>query len=562
MVDTIIECDTIVYVDTIPIKDTILYSDTIFIQDFIVKTDTIPYWDTIIRPDSLVLYDTIVWIDTLHWQHIQFQDSLYTITDTLLFQDILGGQVYPITAHFNDSSTMSYPVTFTNLPIVLLEGEFGYDYVEGFVTILSFDSVNASSPMSAKIKWRGGSTNGTNKHKRNYTIKFINEKGKKQKRQIMGMRTHNQWILNAGQVDHSRCRNQIGHELWHDFARKPYYYDQAPDTRTSIQGQFVEVFLNGEYRGLYSLTENVDQQQLQLVDHDEDNNIFHGQLWKTDSWDGTSMYDIQDYNDSLETYRGFETKYPDFEDVNPTDYSLLYDAIHFALTSDDYDFQQHVEMFFDVPVLIDYYLLINVLVAQDNNGKNMFWACHDKQVDRKLTVAVWDLDCTVGQGYNPSKPHPNAFGPEVDMRTQNLLKVIDRLYQIPYYADSIYNRYWELYQTHLNPDSLYARYEQYIQRFIRGGVAAREEKKWSRDSDIGGYELNLENELLFIEDWIYRRFVFLNAGEFYKEDTPTNVDNTLLPFDNQMYNLLGQPVAYPVSPGVYIQNGKKILITP
>ena len=376
------------------------------------------------------------------------------------------------------------------------------------------------------------------------------------------MRTHNHWILNAAQVDLARCRNQIGHELWHDMARQPYYIDQAPEALTSVRGQFVEVFLNSEYRGIYSLTENIDQEQTQVVEHDEDNNIFHGHLWKSDSWDGTSMYDIKDYDNTQEVYRGFETKYPDFEDVNPTDYSILYNAINFALNSTDPEFKLYLDEYFDVPVLIDYYLLINILVAQDNNGKNMFWVCYDGEQDKKLTIAVWDLDCTAGQGYNPTKPHPSGFGPEIDMRTQNLLMVLNRMIKIPEYNKAVKERYWELCQTHLHPDSLYARYENYIHHFIRGGAAAREEQKWSRDSDIGGYELNLQQELDFIYDWIQRRYAFLNAGEFYRDNVSTAVEDVVRPVDNRVFNILGQPVKTPMKSGIYIQNGKKIFIQP
>ena len=274
------------------------------------------------------------------------------------------------------------------------------------------------------------------------------------------------------------------------------------------------------------------------------------------------MYDLKDYDNTQEVYRGFETKYPDFEDVNPTDYSILYNAINFALNSTDAEFKLFLDDYFDIPVLIDYYLLINVLVAQDNNGKNMFWVCYDGELDKKLTLAVWDLDCTAGQGYNPAKPHPSGFGPEIDMRTQNLLKVLDRMIKIPEYNKAVRDRYWELYQTHLNPDSLYARYEQYISHFIRGGAAAREEEKWSRDSDIGGYELNLQQELDFIYDWIQRRFAFLNNGEFYKDNVSTGVEDLDRPVDNRTFDILGQPVNTPVESGIYIQNGKKIFVHP
>ena len=522
-------------------------------------------YETLIQSETIFrtkVVDGNLVLDTLQWDSIQLGAEFYHAHDTIMFSDVSGGKIYPLIAHFNDGSTMSYPITFTNLPIVRLDGQFGNDYTDGTVMILSPDATMPFEQMKAKIKWRGGSTNGVNKHKRNYTIKFLNHNGKKQKRQFFGLRTHNQWILNAGQVDLARCRNQVGHELWNAMARKPYYIDQAPDALTSVRGQFVEVFLNGEYRGIYSMTENIDQEQTQIVEHDEDNNIFHGHLWKTDSWDGTSMYDIKDYDNTKELYRGFETKYPDFEDVNPTDYSILYNAINFALNSTDPEFKLYLDEYFDVPVLIDYYLLINILVAQDNNGKNMFWVCYDGEQDKKLTIAVWDLDCTAGQGYNPTKPHPSGFGPKIDMRTQNLLMVLKRMIKIPEYNKAVKERYWELCQTHLNPDSLYARYENYIHHFVRGGAAAREEEKWSKDSDIGGYELNLQQELDFIYDWIQRRYAFLNAGEFYRDNVSTAVEDVARPVDNRVFDILGQPVNAPVKSGIYIQNGKKIFIQP
>ncbi len=522
-------------------------------------------YETTIQSETIFrtkLVDGNLTLDTLQWDSVRIGADSYLASDTITFNDVSGGKIYPLVACFSDGSTMSYPITFTNLPIVRLQGEFGNDYTDGTVMIISTDTTMPFDQMKAKIKWRGGSTNGVNKHKRNYTIKFLNHNGKKQKRQFFGLRTHNQWILNAGQVDLARCRNQVGHELWNDMARKPYYIDQAPDALTSVRGQFVEVFLNGEYRGIYSMTENIDQEQTQIVEHDEDNNIFHGHLWKTDSWDGTSMYDIKDYDNTKELYRGFETKYPDFEDVNPTDYSILYNAINFALNSTDAEFKLYLDEYFDIPVLIDYYLLINVLVAQDNNGKNMFWVCYDGEQDKKLTIAVWDLDCTAGQGYNPAKPHPSGFGPEIDMRTQNLLMVLNRMIKIPEYSKAVKDRYWELYQTHLNPDSLCGRYENYIHHFIRGGAAEREEQKWTRDSDIGGYNLNLQQELDFIYDWIQRRYAFLNAGEFYRDNVSTAVENLNRPTDNRIFDILGQPINAPVKSGIYIQNGKKIFIQP
>ena len=561
MQDTLVHCDSILRMDSTILFDTIVHIDSAWVCDTLVMRDTLITCDSISRTDTIIMLDTIYRMDTIVWQSMQLDDdSVALVGDSIVFKNIVQNKRYRLEARLSNDSLIGYDVVFSNLPIVVLNGEFGYDYAPGEVSIYFADSIVCMENMAAKIKWRGGSTNSATKHKRNYTIKFLNEKQKKQKRQFFGLRNHNQWILNAGQIDLGRCRNHIGHELWNDIARKPYYIDKEPEALTNVRGKFVEVLLNQEYRGLYSMSENIDQEQTRVKEYDEDNGIIHGQLWKADSWDGTGMYDLMTYDNEKETYRGFETKYPDFEDVNPTDYSVLYNAIKFALRSNDTRFFQDLDTYFDIPILIDYYIFMNVLVALDNNGKNMFWVCYDKEESPKLTIAVWDLDCTVGQNFNDKDPHPASFGPEVDMQSMKVIKVIDRIRQHPAYADSIYNRYWELRETHLHTDSLIARYENYFKLFQRGGAASREEQRWSGDTDIAGLTLDFEQELAFIKDWIEKRISFLDNGEFYRADVTTGISTSENNSGNTTYyNLLGLPVENPTS-GVYIKGGKKILI--
>ena len=136
--------------------------------------------------------------------------------------------------------------TFANdnhLPVLYLSGNFGYDYQEGFVTLVMPDGTKQEN-MASQIKWRGGTTNVEGKHKRNYKIKFQEDQ------QFFGMRKDNNWILDAGQADLFRLRNRIATELWNDMAHKPYYADQESDVLTGVRGQVVEVYLNNEYRGI------------------------------------------------------------------------------------------------------------------------------------------------------------------------------------------------------------------------------------------------------------------------------------------------------------------------
>lgn len=102
------------------------------------------------------------------------------------------------------------------------------------------------------------------------------------------MKADKNWILDAGQQDLFRLRNRIATELWNDFARKPYYTADGAEVVTGVRGRVVEVFLNDEYIGIYSLTETMDNKTLGL--RKSKKGIIHGQLWKTSGRGLSMMY--------------------------------------------------------------------------------------------------------------------------------------------------------------------------------------------------------------------------------------------------------------------------------
>ena len=74
------------------------------------------------------------------------------------------------------------------LPIIKLSGDFGYEYQDGIVSIIYPDGSSQDS-LTARIKWRGGTTNADDKHKRNYKIKFTDD------HRFFGLRNDDSWIL-------------------------------------------------------------------------------------------------------------------------------------------------------------------------------------------------------------------------------------------------------------------------------------------------------------------------------------------------------------------------------
>ena len=453
-------------------------------------------------------FTAVVQVDTAtHWHNITVNGQSL-VNNPITFNDIDGGKSFLIRA-MSDHGPVVKRLQFTFLPIMSIDGDIGYDYVDAHVSLFTPDG-KYEEAMNAQMKWRGGFTNGEGRHKRNYTIKFVDENGEKQNRKLLDMRRDNHWKLDAAQVDLSRVRNRVATELWLDMATEPYYYDQAPDALTAARGKMVEVFTCGKYMGIYSLLECIDRKQLQIVKYDEDTNEFHGLIWNTTQWnDATAFKYPFYYNNNKADYNKFFIEYPDFEEVHPTHHEDLYNAVRFVAYCTMSTFNTNAHTYFDMPVIIDYAILNQFLTSIDNEVNNIFWVIYDRQVDKKLTLAVWDLDWSLGTDRNSPTFRGERAEPDYDFEFSNKLLYMLQDPQCIYHKTMV-QRYWNLRQSWLSESSLTKRVSDAVDRLVECGAVAREEARWSGDSDINGLPLNIVAEKEYIIQWIRQRLAFLD----------------------------------------------------
>lgn len=450
------------------------------------------------------------------WTDVTVNGLPVTNGSQITLEGICGGKSFPVTANVADS-TMSGNLTFTWLPVMELEGTFGNEYTEALVGINMPDSGDMSN-MRAKVKWRGNVTNHDKKHKRNYHIKFLDEDGNKKDRRLFGLRKDNHWKLDAGQPDRLRVRNRVCADLWLDMSRPIWYQAEEPTAINGSRGQLVEVVLNGQYQGIYNVMEPVDRKQLKLVKHDTINNVFHGQLWYSRVWcrTGTMSKPIAWSNDSR-TWDGIEVDYPDFDEVCPTDWSTLADAIFFTNRTELADqwlqSADSLDEYFDMPVMEDYFIFIVAVQALDNESKNVYYGVHDKTLDSRLTMTPWDLDVSLG-AQSFSFLTPEIVSPERPLDWISHLPMVVMFNLSPRHHNEVMNRYWQLRETWLHTDSLVARFERVIDELEQCGASAREESRWSGDSDIGGAVLDLSAEMEYVSEWIRRRMAYLDQHVF------------------------------------------------
>ena len=453
-------------------------------------------------------FTAVVQVDTAsHWHNITIAGQSLA-SNPITFSGVSGDKVYLVRA-LEEGRPVVKRLMFTFLPIVSIDGDIGYDYVDAHVTLMDPDGTTDEG-MLARVKWRGGYTNMEGRHKRNYSIKFVDENGEKQNRQLLGLRRDNHWKLDAGQVDLSRVRNRFATDLWLDMAREPYYYDQAPDVLLGARGKLVEVLCAGSYMGIYSLMESIDRKQLQVKKYDDQNHMFHGMIWNAASWSKVAEFkQYVGYNNSSPNYSTFVVEYPEFEDVNPTKHEDLYNAVKFVANSTVSTYNAHAHEYFDMPVLIDYAIFIQFLIAVDNSVNNIYWAIYDREQDKRLTLAAWDLDWTLGTNRDSLDFRGGRAEPDHDLKFSSKEFNMFKDPKCIYHREMI-NRYWQLRHSWLSEKSLNARLNALVTPLLESGAVGREQARWSGDSDINGLPLNIVGERDYIIDWMHKRLAHLD----------------------------------------------------
>ena len=432
------------------------------------------------------------------------------------FDSIAAGKEYSFSV-FYQGATHKGKIAFTWLPVMELNGNFGNDYAEGTISLSEPDGTS-NDEMRAKLKWRGGITNLPGKQKRNYSIKFLDENGDKMDRKLLGMRKDNHWKLDAAQMDLLRVRNRVSADLWLDMSVKPWYAEYEPKAINGSRGKTVELILNKRYHGIYHLIEPVDRKQLKLVKHDTIDNVFHGQLWYNKSWCRTgTMSDPVAYNNNSPKWDSIYVEYPDFEEVHPTDWSTLADAVNFAYTTNKTHnirlFQDSLGYYFDLPVLIDYFIFIVAIQALDNESKNIMYSSYDKTLDSRVSMTPWDLDVSFGSKLYASWDD-NKVGPERYVNWVSHVPMFNMFHNSRYLLRQIRKRYWNLRENYLDTDSLINRFQRVVDDLEGCGASSREEKRWSQNIDIERRVLDISEEMDYVADWIRRRMAFVDSEIF------------------------------------------------
>lgn len=439
------------------------------------------------------------------------------------FKKIIAEKQYIIQILDGNKIIASEKLEFTTLPIVQLytNGKtLSSNFSKGKIRVYEGEKEISGELINAEIRHRGASAQGYNK--KAFAIKLRNDNWESIDRSFFGLRNDNYWILDAAAMDKSRIRNRVCTDLWNDFSADPYFKSTETAMVNATRGDFVEVFIDDSYWGLYCMTERIDRKQLKLKKYQEETQTIRGVLYKSAQWSyGIMMgwvpdfgpnptYGLDKINNNRDTWEKYEVKYPDLEDGQAITWEPLYDVVNNVATSSDLIFRNNISTDIDLPVWLDYYLLMELILATDNHGKNAYFYMYNITKEKKLGIAPWDMDGVLGIRWETSRiPAEYEYDEFIRDFEHGEHYLFYRLKKgnVADFNNLLKKRYNDLRFTYFDKQALIKRFEDCIELFEESGAANREVKRWNGSNSI---YLDFQDELEYLSEWISDRIDFLD----------------------------------------------------
>lgn len=322
-----------------------------------------------------------------------------------------------ITVEAESGDTKDYVVSLncpqinTELPVLRLQPEREIvdkeNYVNTKVTLYSpFTDEGWYSPDDEPVEVRGRGNSTWILPKKPYRLKFP------EKVSPIGL-DHTKaksWVILAHDMDKSLLRNHLAFEVSRVlFNPDENYHDPSAILFTPCS-QFINVYMNDEYHGLYQMSDHMEQREgriavEELTDKDgaDPEKITGGYIVETDIHEGNHYSPRKNIK---MTY-----KYPDDEEYDPAQYEYITNFIgqmENALYSSSFkDPQAGWRKYLDEKTVIDF-IIVKELCG-DMDGYTSIYMYKRRGVDKLFFGPIWDVD--KGWDNDNRTPHWN-YPPE------------------------------------------------------------------------------------------------------------------------------------------------------
>ncbi|WP_428267829.1 CotH kinase family protein [Haliangium sp.] len=296
-------------------------------------------------------------------------------------------------------------------------------------------------------------------------------------------------VLTTTFDDNSYLRQRLAFELW----------NQLDPEHVQVQSFMAVVYLDGEFTGLYTVTDHLDEDLLRQQGLGGD-----GNLYKAINHDANFRAD-RTFSDEpkLTLHDGLEKK----AGVPADDFADIEALFRFVIDSDDATFAAELGERVALGDYLDWLILASFIAGDDNAGKNAY---HYNPGDGPWRMAPWDLNATFGQDWTTAR----RAAEDLD-HYESMNRLFERVMSIPSLRDALAARYRAALDGPLATDALRGRIDALADEIAP--VARRDQDRWrSTYESYEGWEgrtdyTSHDEELEYLKTWIDTRWALLDA---------------------------------------------------
>jgi hypothetical protein len=346
---------------------------------------------------------------------------------------------------------------------------------------------------NSRIKIRGSNTNWNEKApKKGYRLELS------QRVSLLGMRTDDDWLLMAMYYDSPRMRIKLSFEFWRRL-------DETNPTANLPESEYVSLYINNEFQGLYLLAERNDRRLFNL--DDAVNDIDSSLIFQAKGYTELKYYDRDQW----------EQDWPnEGENIFIMD-EIMIELIYFINNTSDeifFDHETGIYSKFDKLNLIDFYLFNFFILHLDFWHGNYFLIRNINPA--KFYLIPWDFDFSFGQFggsfYNPEN------NPDEEIKKVN--RLYDRLLDNVEFIQCCKER-WKYLRGEVWNDNYILEAISTIYREIKE-IIQYESKMWDPVFIKKGWKNNMENSIEYLFEWIPKRLNYCDLYFSQEIDSTTN----------------------------------------
>ena len=323
------------------------------------------------------------------------------------------------------------------------------------------------------IEERG--TAGPDVGKRSYSFETRTRDGDNRSVELLGLPRENDFVLEAVHTDETYMRNALAYRT----ARRLDRWGPRTD--------FVELWLNGRYRGVYLLTEQIKLDQ-ERVDVDR-RGVSGGYLLELT--DGHVEGDIT----GPVSGRPYEHKDPETSDLDGDEEDYIAGFLgraEQALALDDSSWQA----FFDVDAAVDYVLLNELFKNNDHFARSVFLA---KGWGQGFVLGpIWDFDRSMGDEHLLERGGPEGWATPGKHIGSTLLRD-------PVFVEKLISRWRERHEERGLRGDLLRAIDAYARELRWARI--RDARLWSKDGAP-----DHETAVRDLKGWLVARVAWIDAN--------------------------------------------------